>query len=232
MEKQVKLALVDDHTLFRKGLVQLIRLIDEQQFRILFEARNGKAMISQLNEKELPDIIIMDIDMPGMGGFDAVHWLRSNHPQIKILVVSMIETEESIIRMVKMGVKGYLSKDIELEDLQAALYKIGSGNIYYTDFITGRLIGSLQSGILDGDARHVGTGKDMLPSNAWSKLKEREQEFVRLACSDLTFDQIAGEMVLAPKTIEGYASRVYEKMGVKTRLGLVITAFKHRLVDL
>ena len=95
--QQIKLAIVDDHKLFRKGLITLIGMAYKNNYLILFEAGSGKEMMSKLDKKALPDIILMDIDMPDMDGFETVAWLQQHYPQIAVLVVSMIEKEEAIV---------------------------------------------------------------------------------------------------------------------------------------
>ncbi len=226
--QQVKIAIVDDHNLFRKGLVKLINAIGDKRYFILFEAKDGAEMIAQIDRKALPDIVIMDIEMRGMGGFEAVHWLRNNYPDILILVVSMIDSEDAIIRMLKLGVKGYLSKDIETEDLAAALRTLTQKGYYYTDFITGRLISSLQTA---GHGEQAGD-RPVFKPEVWHKLNEREREFINHACTEMTYEEIAGRMYLSPKTIEGYREAVFRKMNVRNRVGLVIAAIKHKLVTL
>src|ERR1700733_4310768 len=107
--QQVKLALVDDHTLFRRGLMSLIEMVGKE-YQILFEADNGKDLQLKISKIDPPDIILMDIHMPGMDGFESVTWLNENYPLVKILIVSMVQKEETIVKMLRMGVKGYLSK--------------------------------------------------------------------------------------------------------------------------
>src|SRR5882757_10296356 len=134
--KKIKLAIVDDHNLFRKGLIKLINLGDkENKYTILFEAENGNDLKEKLDKRFLPDIILMDIDMPDMDGYEAAQWINTYYPDINILVISMFESEESIIKMLRLGVKGYLSKDIEVEDMHTALEAISSKGFYYSDFV-------------------------------------------------------------------------------------------------
>lgn len=214
--KKISIALVDDHTLFRKGLQGLIEMVDDN-IDILFEADNGIDMQKKLMEDNLPDIILMDINMPEMDGFESVIWLNKNYPAIKVLVVSMVENEESIIRMLKLKVKGYLSKDVEPAELGDALNAIMSKGFYYTDFITGKLVHTLQN-------EHE---KETL-----AVLNEKEKKFIQLACSELTYNDIAGEMFVSPKTIDGYRNNLFEKLNVKSRVGLALYAVKHGLVKL
>lgn len=213
---KISIALVDDHTLFRKGLQGLIEMVDDT-IDILFEADNGIDMQKKLHPANLPDIILMDINMPEMDGFESVIWLNKNYPGIKVLVVSMVENEESIIRMLKLKVKGYLSKDVEPAELGAALKAIMSKGFYYTDFITGKLVHTLQNE----------QEREMLVA-----LNEKEKKFIQLACSELTYNDIAGEMFVSPKTIDGYRNNLFEKLAVKSRVGLALYAVKHGLVKL
>ena len=144
MAEVLKLGIVDDHKLFRKGLITLIDLA-YPKCEILFEADNGLDLQHKLLKKNLPEIIIMDVNMPGMDGFASAQWLKENYPEIKVLVVSMVEKEETIVRMLKLGVKGYLSKDVEPQELGEALRSIMNRGFYYTDYLTGKLVMSIQS---------------------------------------------------------------------------------------
>jgi two-component system, NarL family, invasion response regulator UvrY len=214
------LALVDDHTLFRKGLISLIEMVDKD-YAILFEASNGIDLQKKLDKQMQPDIILMDINMPGMDGFASVQWLTDNFPLIKILVVSMVEKEETIVRMLKMGVKGYLCKDVEPKELGEALHAVLNKGFYYTDFITGKLVHALKND--KDDDNNTGYLNLMSP---------QEKIFLQYACSELTYNEIAAKMFLSPKTIDGYRNSLFEKLQVKSRVGLALFAVKHRLVEL
>ena len=220
----IKIAVVDDHNLFRKGLITLIDLADNQNYLIVLEAESGKDMIKKLDKKALPDIVILDIDMPDMDGFETMAWLKSNHPNIAVLVVSMVESDESVVRMLKLGVKGYLSKDIEVEDIHQALLAIQSKGYYYTDFITGKLIQSLQIDRIkplenDSQSEHF----------VWKQLNENERKFIRLACSELTYEHIAEKMFVSPKTVDGYRGAIFNRFNIKNRSGLILFALKNNL---
>jgi two-component system invasion response regulator UvrY len=220
--KQImRLALVDDHRLFRKGLISLIEMVCTD-CDILFEADNGIDLQQKLIKGNEPDIILMDVNMPQMDGFATVQWLNENYPLIKILVVTMIEKEESIVRMLKLGVKGYLSKDVEPKELGEALNAVMNKGFYYTDFITGKLVHSLQN---DNDSNKK-------TSAAIQSMNDREKDFLKLACSELTYNEIAAQMFLSPKTIDGYRNSLFEKLQVKSRVGMALYAVRHGLVQL
>src|ERR1700741_1113532 len=103
------IAIVDDHTMFRKGLTALINLFP--RYEVLFEASDGREMIERLKYQRLPDIILLDISMPGMDGYETASWLQQNHPDVYVLALSTMESEVSIIKMIRHGAKGYILKD-------------------------------------------------------------------------------------------------------------------------
>jgi len=217
--KRTTLALVDDHRLFRKGLMSLIDLIGDE-YEILFEADNGLDLQTKIDAKNPPDIFLMDVNMPDMDGFATVNWLREHFPLAKVLVVSMIENEEIIVKMLKLGVKGYLCKDVEPQTLGDALRAIKNKGFYYTDYITGKLVHSLQFPEANDS------------SQSTVQISEKERTFLNLACSEMTYNEIASKMFLSPKTIDGYRNSLFEKLEVKSRVGLVLFAIKNGYVDL
>lgn len=188
---------------------------------ILFEANNGLELQQKFDSKNPPHIILMDVNMPGMDGFASVQWLKEKHPATKVLVVSMIEKEETIIRMLKAGVSGYLCKDVEPQELGEALLAIAGKGYYYTDFITGKLVHALQQ---DQPVQQNPIDEQLM--------NDREKEFLKLACSEMTYNEIAGKMFLSPKTIDGYRNALFEKFNVKSRVGLVMYAIKNRIVEM
>ena len=221
----IKLAIVDDHNLFRKGLMKLISLGDkDNRYTVLFEAENGNDLKDKLNRKSLPDIILMDIDMPDMDGYETVEWLQKHFPDINTLVISMFETEESVLRMLRMGVKGYLSKDIEVEDMHQALDAIANKGFYYTDLIAGIMAHTIQN---NGFNKYSKNESEVL-----NALAENEREFLKLACTDMTYQKIADKMCLSPKTIDGYREALFQKFNVRSRVSLAMYAVKHGLVKL
>lgn len=227
-QKQIKIAVVDDHTLFRKCLANFINSEDNNRYYILFDAESGTDLIKKLDKNRLPDIIIMDIGMPGMDGYEAVKWLQQNHPTIGILVISMIESEDAIVKMIKLGVRGYLSKDIDPEDLHAALNDISRGDYHYTKFLTGKLIHSVLK-----DKESVNDNGILSDAEKkWTRLTQREKEFVRLACTEDTYQEIASKLFVAVKTVDGYRESVFEKLEVRNRIALVLFAIKYKFVEL
>jgi two-component system, NarL family, invasion response regulator UvrY len=221
-DQLTKLALIDDHKLFRKGMRSLIDMVSNNNYHVIFEADNGNDLQTKITRENVPDIALLDINMPGMDGFATVKWLTANYPKIKVLVVSMVENEKCVIRMLKLGVKGYLSKDVEPDELRDALEAISNKGFYYTDFITGKLIHSLQN-TLNGITETATSVAD---------LTDREKVFLHLACTELTYHEIAQEMFLSAKTIDGYRNSLFDRFGVRSRTGLALYAVRNGLVPL
>ena len=219
-DKVITLELVDDHKLFRKGLISLVKTLNIN-CSILFEASNGEELECMINPNNIPDIILLDVNMPKRDGFQTVIWLHEHYPKVKILVLSMVCREEIVVKMLKLGVKGYLNKDVEPEELETALISIMGKGFYYTDFVTGTLVHSFQNGVSEFNG-----------ALRFHELKEREREFIKYACSEMTYYEIADKMFVSPKTIDGYRNSVFEKLNIKSRVGLVIHAIKENWVQL
>ena len=219
MNKNATIALVDDHVLLRNGLAALINSFNN--YTVLFEANHGRDFISKLDSAELPDIVLMDIHMPEMDGYETTAWIRENHPQIKVLALSMYDNEAAIIRMFKAGARGYILKDSDPYELESALNSLVTKGYYYTEMVTGRLIHSINA-MDDEDS----------PVKGLIQLNEREITFLKLVCSELTYKEIADQMVLSPRTIDGYRDALFDKLNLKTRVGLVMYAIKNGIVSL
>lgn len=221
---RIKIAMADDHVLFRKGLVGLLK---PDQHELLFDVGSGKQFIETMlsDEAMTPDIAIMDINMKDMNGFETVAWLRDNHPDIKILVVSEVNNDEDIVRMLKLGVKGYLTKFMEPEDLYAALQSIAQKSYYYTDFVTNKLIHSIQKEAADAS-------DTVVSHKLWDSLSAKQKEFIRYACTEMNYVEIASKMHVSPKTIDGYRDAVFDCLELKSRVALVLYAIKNKLVTI
>ena len=212
-----KIVLVDDHILLRKGLADLIRNLG---YNVLFEADNGKDFIAKLKSNELPDLVLLDINMPQMDGYETALWIKRNKPDIKILALSMYDDENAVIRMLKNGARGYILKDTEPAELKSAVEAILSKGFYYSEMVTGRLVHSIS-----------GIDSDSLGSQQILNLSEREIEFLKMACTEMTYKEIADQMHLSPRTIDGYRDALFQKLDIKTRTGLVIFAIKNGIVQ-
>jgi len=215
MPEKITIAVADDHVLFRKGLVNLIHSVDDS-YQVVLDVSNGQELLDAFLKTEPPDIVIVDINMPQKDGFSTVAALQEQYPGTKVLVISMVTREESVVRMLKLGVKGYLSKDVEPADLGRALHAICHKGFYYTDFITGHLLHELQKS----------NDRSSLPH-----LTEREWDFLNLACTELTYKEIADRLDISVKTVDIYRNALFKKLGVASRVGLVIYAIRNGLLD-
>ncbi|MDY7396409.1 response regulator transcription factor [Aureibaculum sp. 2210JD6-5] len=203
------IAIIDDHLLFAQSLKSLINTFED--FEVTQHALNGKIFIDDLKKKsKLPDIALMDLNMPIMDGLETTLFLRENYPSIKVLALSMDDEERSILKMIKNGAKGYLLKDIHPNILKEALNSLINEGYYHSKRVSDSLVHSL----------HPDTEKEI-------KLLERELEFLKLASTEMTYKEIADVMNLSPKTIDGYREQLFKKLEVKNRIGLVVYALKN-----
>src|ERR1700760_1041861 len=212
-------ALVDDHVLLRSGLASLISGFGE--YEVLFEACNGKDLIRQLRQSRRPDVVLLDINMPEMDGYETACWLKRNYPEIRVLALSMYDTDSAIVRMLKNGAKGYILKDIDPAELKLALESVIEKGFYYPDLVTGKLIHTISH--IDEPEHRV---------HHLLTLNERELEFMKLVCTEWTYKEIADRMYLSPRTIDGYRDALFEKLNVRTRVGLAMFAVRNGIVDI
>ena len=204
-------AIIDDHMLFAQSLKSLINTFDG--FEVIHYASNGQAFIEELKKADkLPEIALMDMNMPIMDGAETTYWLDKNYPAIKVLALSMDDDENSILRMIRNGAKGYLLKDIHPDILIEALNGVLKDGFYHTKRVSDTLVNSL----------HTDPKK-----KSKIELQERELEFLKLASTEMTYKEIASVMNLSPKTIDGYREQLFKKLDAKNRVGLVIYAIKN-----
>lgn len=211
-----QIALADDHILLRKGLVSLVQNFG---YEVILEANNGQELIDKIAGGLLPELVLMDINMPVKDGFETTLWLKENRPAVKVLALTMHDDETTIIRMLKNGAKGYVLKDSDPGELHNAIESVLNKGFYYSEMITGRLMRSITD--MEDEQN---TTKKLL------NLSEREVDFLKLVCSEMTYKEIAGNMQLSPRTIDGYRDNLFEKLNIKTRTGLAIYAIKKGLI--
>lgn len=207
------IALADDHVLLRKGLASLVQTLG---YEVILETDNGQQLIEKIQSGIQPDLVLMDINMPVMDGYLATLWIREHSPLVKVLALSMYDDESAIIRMLKNGAKGYILKDCEPVELRRALEAVMNKGFYYSEMVTGRLIHS----IAGMDDEETGRKKNL-------PLSDREADFLKLACTEMSYKEIAAEMHLSPRTIDGYRDALFEKLNIKSRTGLVVYAIRN-----
>jgi DNA-binding NarL/FixJ family response regulator len=210
-KSSAKVAIADDHRLIAESLSHLIN--DSREFEVVLLANNGRVLLDALkNGKEEPDICILDINMPIMNGVETAREITHQFPGIKLLALSMNDDEASVIQMIKAGCRGYLLKDCTQAELHRALSEILNKGFYYSDFVTGKLVHTIHK-------------EDKTPETA-IRLSEREMEFIKYAASEMTYKEIAMTMKLSERTIDGYREALFEKLQVKSRVGLVLYSIR------
>ena len=215
VSKKIQVAIVDDHNLLRKALGKLISSFDN--YAVLFEGNSGKEIKAKIALQVIPDVILLDVNMPDMDGYETVRWLNKNYPQVKVLALSMFSDETTIIRMLRLGAKGYILKNIEPEELKLALDSIMKKDFYLSDYISGKIISGLH--------------KDLANPDGQIALSDKEKEFLRFVCSELTYKDIAEKMFISHRTVDNYRNVLFEKLKVRSRVGLVMYALKNGIAD-
>jgi len=210
----IKIAIADDHTILRRGVAEILSKFEE--IEVMMEAGNGKELLAKLGSASaLPDVCIVDINMPEMNGYETAAELKRHWPDIKILALSMYDTELNVIKMLRNGANGYVLKDSDPEDLRVAITKVMKDGFYHSDLVTGRMLNIL----------HDPNGKMNVEMN------DRELTFLGLCCTELTYKEIADQMFLSPRTIDGYRESLFKKLNITTRTGLAMYAIKAGVVS-
>lgn len=218
MDKKIKIALADDHILLRNALAALIDSFDE--CKVINQSSNGKELTDAITAGNIPDVAILDLNMPQMDGFETAEWLRKNFPEVNVLMLTMYDSELSLIRLLQSGVKGFLKKDIHPAELNSAIRSVRQSGFYYSNHITGKMANFFKS-------KEDGS---MYFHNLL--LTDQELNFLKLTCTDLTYKEIAQKMGLNPRTIDTLRDHLFTKLDVKSRVGLAIVAIKNGIVTL
>jgi len=211
---KITIGIVDDHQLFLKSLISLIEKFSDVE--IVLEALSGEKLLSKLDTmSSVPDIILLDVNMPIMDGAKTAQAISKKYPNIKLVALSMKDDDTSIINMIKAGCCAYLLKDIHPDELEKALGEIHKHGYY------------------NADVANVNYRRLILKTKEEAVVfSEREMTFLKLSCSDLTYKQIAAEMSLSERTIDGYRESLFEKLKVQSRVGMVLEALRRGLVAL
>jgi len=215
-DETCKIILADDHVLLRDALAALIDSFDECS--IIAVASNGKELIKQVTSGRLPDIVLLDLNMPEMDGYETAQWLQDNHPNIRILILTMYDSEIALIRLLQVGVRGFLKKDIHPFELKAALLSVADDGYYYAHNTTGKLASLFQK------SQHNKSSIDKV------MLSQLDIDFLKMASTDMTYKEIAQAMNITPRAIDGYRDSLFERLDVRSRVGLAIYAVKNGIV--
>jgi two-component system, NarL family, invasion response regulator UvrY len=214
-KRKITVAIADDHVLLRNALARLVNTFDD--YIVIFEAGNGKELKTKILQEGIPDIVMLDINMPEMNGYETAQWLNKNYPQIKILALSMLSDEKTIIKMFRLGAKGYLLKNTDSAELKEALNTLTEKNFYLSDYVSEKLVKGLN---IDGEKEE----KEII-------LNEKEREFLRWACTEFSYKDIAAKMFLSTRTIDDYRTSLFKKLKVNSRVGLVMYAIRNGIAE-
>ena len=208
----LKILIADDHAIVRQGLKQIVT--ETPDMIVAGEASNGQELLNKIQESDY-DVVVLDITMPGRDGIDVLKQLRSERPELPILMLSIHPEEQYALRALKAGASGYLTKESAPDELVVAIRKVSRGGKYISSSLAEKLAFELE------------VGREQAPHET---LSDREYQVMRMIASGKTVMEIAQELVLSEKTISTYRSRILEKMNMKNNAELTYYAIKNQLV--
>ena len=211
----INVALVDDHALLRNGLANVINSFGD--YKVVIEADNGKQFIDLLKKNTKPEVVLLDITMPEMDGFATAQWIKNNSPEMKVLVLSMMDDDNSIIKMLQHGAKGYILKDSRPDVLKTALRDVTEKGFFFNDLVSGKLIHLISKG----------EEKQRMQS---INLSDKETEFLKWCCTEKSYKEIADVMNISTRAVETLRSNLFEKLETLSRVGLVMYAIRNGIV--
>ena len=227
-DKVIKVAVVDDHQLFRSGMVSLLE--DFKDIKVVLQASNGRDLLEQLEmlghkgkqgKSNLPDVVLLDLQMPEMNGIQTTVYLQEEYPSIRIIILTMHNEEEFIFDLMNKGANGFLAKDKTVETVLEAIHSVHTDGVYVNEQV-------LRAVVRGSQRKDPSTG---LKANV-SELTDREIEIIQLICDQKTNKEIAEIFQLSTRTVENHRVAIFSKTGVKNMAGLVLYAIKHNLINI
>ena len=213
----IKVAIADDHKIFRKGVILSLRSFTNIKF--VLEAENGDELLAGLDEVQ-PDVVLMDLRMPGKDGIETTRLMTKQYPKIYVLVLSMYEDERFVSHMMENGANGYLLKNAEPQEIRKAIMDVYEKGYYLNTFVNRILL------------KKAHAKQKVIPTlNNEITLSDREKDVLKLICMEFTAQEIAKKMEISPRTVEAIKDRLMERFGSKNTAGLVFFAVKNNLVD-
>jgi len=213
---QINLIIADDHEIYRDGLS--LMLSRQEGLSLVGQAENGKELIELVDELH-PDLVITDIKMPFLDGIKATRMLLEKYPDLKIIALSMFDEENLIVEMLEAGAKGYLLKNADKKEILEAITTVYEDNIFYCRHTSAKLASMI-----------VKSRFDPLKKKQELVFTDREKEIIKLICRQFTAQQIGNQLFLSKRTVEGYRTRIMEKMDVRNTAGVVIFALRNNLI--
>jgi len=217
MKYTIRLIIADDHEIFRDGLA--LMLSRQKDIILLGQASNGKELV-ELTEQQNPDVIITDIKMPVMDGIQASKLILKKHPDTKIIALSMFDEETLIVDMLEAGAKGYLLKNADKQEILDAIEMVYEDKTYYCHHTSAKLTNMIVKS-------NFNPYKKKEPVN----FNDREIEIIKLICQQNSSKEISDKLYLSSRTVEGYRTKILEKMNARNTVGVVVYALKHNLIE-
>lgn len=210
---KTSIGIVDDHQLFLKSLSLMLKSF--KVYDVIVEAVNGKELQDKIQQSGIaPSIMLIDVNMPVMNGIETAKWMTANYPQVKLVALSMNDNDTVIIDMIKAGCCAYLLKETHPDELEKALQEINAKGYY------------------NADASNINFRRLLQSEKDAVQISEKEKLFLKYACSDMTYKEIAALMFLSERTIDGYRETLFGKLKVQSRVGLAMEAIRKGLVSL
>jgi DNA-binding NarL/FixJ family response regulator len=213
----IKVAIADDHKIFRKGVILSLRPYSAIKF--VQEAENGQELLDGLAASQ-PDVVLMDLRMPQKDGIETTKIIAKQYPSIHIIALTMYEDERFVSHMMEIGANGYLLKSADPSEIKRAIIEVATKGYYLNNFVNRILL----------KKSHVRT-KTIPSLNTEITLNDREREVVRYICMEFTAQEIAQKIDVSPRTVEAIKDRLMERFGAKNTAGLVFFAVKNNLID-
>ncbi len=213
MNKKIKIIIADDHKIFRKGLHTILSVTEK--FDIIAEAENGAQLLKML-EQQLPDVILLDIKMPELDGIEALKIIKDKYPEIKVIMLTMYDDDAYIMNLMEQGANAFLIKNTDAEEIRNAIIATVESGYYFNDKTSKALLKKIAT-----------RGEFKQKLNNKIELNERESTTLKLICEEYSTAEIASQMFLSPRTIDGIRSTLLEKTGAKNTAGLVLFAVRN-----
>lgn len=214
----INIAIADDHKLFREGIRFLIDQMEG--ISVLFEAADGRVLLEHLKTHS-PDVLLLDLDMPEVDGIEVLKQIRSEFPELGIIILTMHSDSKMIAYLMELGANGYLMKDTSPDELERAICSVNQEGFYFNKEVSEAMLGGL---------KNQNRKKPTLKYNV--SLTTREVEVLELICQEYTAKEIADKLFISPRTAEGHRRSLIEKLGVKNTAGLIVKVIKEGLIEI
>ena len=211
----ISIGIVDDHTIFRKALCRTVNSFEN--CKVMLEAANGKELQLEIRKCGLPEILILDLQMKYMNGMETAKWLFKEHPQIGIIILSMHTFDLTLASLLKNGVKAFLRKNTDESELKKAIYNVKENGFHFSENITPRHLSVLYNGDKKGEKQLM--------------LTEKEERFLQLASSELTYKEIADDLKISERCVDKIRNTLFGKLNARSRVGIAVTAIKNGIVN-